>query len=255
MGAGIPREIPGALDRLARHEDVSLRVHVEGATAEDDFQTHFSPRAIIPSELPTLRRPTLKRPKFLAIIASSTLAVALFKKSTGRVDGFVIEGPTSGGHNAPPRGTLQLNEGGEPIYGSRDVVDLGVIRQLGLPFWLAGSYGAPEQLQWALQAGAAGVQVGTAFAFCHESGMAGDLKSLLIHQARRGDGSVFTDPRASPAGFPFKVVRMEASLSESDVYAQRPRLCDLGYLRSPYKKTDGTLGYRWEGEPVDAYLQ
>lgn len=250
MGAGIPREIPGALDRLARHEDAALKVTVEGAAAEDDFRTEFSPRAIVPNGL----RP-LKRPKFLAIIASSTLAMALLKKPTGRIDGFVIEGPLAGGHNAPPRGPLRLSEVGEPVYGPRDEVDLEILRQLGLPFWLAGSYGSPEQLQRALQAGAAGVQVGTAFAFCSESGIAEEIKSFLIRKARHGEGSVFTDPRVSPAGFPFKVVRMEGSLSESEVYEERPRLCDLGYLRSPYKRPDGTLGYRCPGEPVDAYLQ
>ena len=29
-------------------------------------------------------------------------------------DGSVIEGPTAGGHNAPPRGRMQLTEAGEP---------------------------------------------------------------------------------------------------------------------------------------------
>jgi nitronate monooxygenase len=248
MGAGIPREIPGALDHLARHEAVSLRIHVEGATATDDFRTWFDPKAIIAQALPPL-----KRPKFLAIIASSTLALALLKKATGRIDGFVVEGPTAGGHNAPPRGELQLTEGGEPVYGSRDTVDLEVIKSLGLPFWLAGSYGAPEQVQRAVQVGATGVQVGTLFAFCQESGIAQEIKVSLIEQARRGKGLVFTDPRASPAGFPFKVVHMDGSLSEPAVYDERPRLCDLGYLRAVYKKADGTLGYRCPAEPVETY--
>ena len=45
----------------------------------------------------------------------------MLKKANGRVDGFVVEGPTAGGHNAPPRGKLQLNDAGEPIYGERDL--------------------------------------------------------------------------------------------------------------------------------------
>lgn len=48
--------------------------------------------------------PPLTRPKFLPIIASNVLAVTLVRKANGRVDGFVIEGPIAGGHNAPPRG-------------------------------------------------------------------------------------------------------------------------------------------------------
>jgi len=250
MGAGIPREIPGVLDRLVRHEKTSLKLHVEGAGPEDDFKIHFDPRKIIPQQLPEL-----KRPKFLAIIASATLATALIKKATGRIDGFVVESPTAGGHNAPPRGPLQLNEKGEPIYGAKDEVDFDAMKRLGLPFWLAGSYGSPEQLRKALQLGAAGVQVGTAFAFCEESGLSRHIKETLIQKACRGEGEVLTDPNASPAGFPFKVVQLENSISEEEVYVVRPRVCDLGYLLHLYKTKEGKLGYRCPGEPIETYLK
>jgi nitronate monooxygenase len=101
MGAGIPREIPGALDGLAEHRPVSLKLSVEGEGVGDDFRVELDPRAVLGMDLPPLVRPA-----FLAIIASSTLAIALARKATGRVDGFVIEGWTAGGHNAPPRGAL-----------------------------------------------------------------------------------------------------------------------------------------------------
>ncbi len=250
VGAGIPREVPGVLDRLARHEPVSIRLHVEGAGGDDEYRLHFDPRLVLCAE-----RPVLQRPKFLAIIASSTLALALAKKATGRVDGFVIEGPTSGGHNAPPRGEAQLNVRGEPVYGEKDVVDLEKIRALGLPFWLAGSYGHPERLRAARSAGAAGVQVGTAFAFCEESGLAPELKAAVLEEVQRGQADIFTDPLASASGFPFKVVTVENTLSEVEVYAHRPRLCDLGYLRHVYKRPDGSLGYRCPAEPVELYVK
>ena len=248
MGAGIPREIPGVLDRLAHHQEVSLKLHVEGAAPDDEFKIHFDPKQLITQALPDL-----KRPRFLAVIASATLAIALVKKATGRIDGFVIEGPTAGGHNAPPRGPLHLTEQGEPVYGPKDEVDVETIKKLGLPFWLAGSYGDPRKLKEALQVGAAGVQVGTAFAFCKESGIPDEMKSQLLQQVCRGAGEVFTDPLASPAGFPFKVVKLEYSLSESAVYATRPRLCDLGFLRHVYRKADGSLSYRCPAEPGDLY--
>ncbi|MEZ6080571.1 MAG: hypothetical protein R3C56_34330 [Pirellulaceae bacterium] len=54
-------------------------------------------------------------------------------------------GPTAGGHNAPPRGKLPLNERGEPVYGPRDAVDMAAIAELGLPFWLAGSMDHPKK--------------------------------------------------------------------------------------------------------------
>lgn len=249
MGAGIPLKIPGALDRLAGHEPASYPLAVSGALPEDDFTIRFAPRDFMECELPPLRRP-----KFLAIIAANTLATTMVKKANGKVDGFVIEGPTAGGHNAPPRGKLELNEAGEPIYGARDEVDLSKIRELRLPFWLAGEYGSAAKLQYALAAGAAGVQVGTAFAFCDESGLRSDYKKRLINKVIAGDGRVFTDPAASPTGFPFKVAQVEGTLSQSDVYENRPRICDLGYLREAYRTPEGKVDFRCPGEPVTLYV-
>ena len=107
MGAGIPLKVPGALDLLARHEAATYPLTVTGALPGEDFSTSFTPRDFMECDLPPL-----KRPKFLAIIASNTLATTMVKKANGRVDGFVIEGPTAGGHNAPPRGKVQLNAAG-----------------------------------------------------------------------------------------------------------------------------------------------
>ncbi|MBI1910867.1 MAG: nitronate monooxygenase [Deltaproteobacteria bacterium] len=250
MGAGIPREIPGILDRLSNHEEVSLSLNVDGADKEDDFRMFFDPKKVTGKELPVL-----KRPNFLAIIASDILAITLAKKSTGKVDGFIIEGPIAGGHNAMPRGALKLSERGEPLYGPKDVVDIEKIKGLGLPFWLAGSYGTAEKLKEALNSGAAGVQVGTAFAFCKESGLTEEIRTALLDKVIKGTADVFTDPHASPTNFPFKVVRLEGTNSEADVFEARPRICDLGYLRHLYKKEDGTVGYRCPSEPVEVYVK
>ena len=195
--------------------------------------------------------PALRRPAFLAIVASNTLAVMLARKSTGRVDGFVVEGPTAGGHNAPPRGELQTDARGEPIYGPRDAVDLARLRALGLPFWLAGGAGSPEGLAHARAVGAAGVQVGTLFAFCDESGVAEPLRRSLLRHARTGELDVRTDPRASPTGYPFKVVSWPEDPAAG---VERERVCDLGYLRVAYARPDGKIGYRCPGEPIDQYL-
>lgn len=250
MGAGVPRAIPGALDALARGDGCELKMDVEGAGPGEEFLSRFDPRTFYGGP-PT----ALKRPRFLGIVASATLAITLAKKSSGRVDGFVVEGETAGGHNAPPRGPLQLNANGEPLYGPRDVPDLEKIRALGLPFWLAGSYGQPGRLTEALQLGATGIQVGTAFAFCAESGIRPELKQQVIELSRRGEARVFTDPVASPTGFPFKVVQVDGTLSQQGRYEERSRICDLGYLRHLYRKTDGTLGYRCPSEPVEDFLR
>jgi nitronate monooxygenase len=200
----------------------------------------------------------LHRPRFLAIVSSNTLATTMLRRASGRVDGLVIETPIAGGHNAPPRGKLQLNENGEPVYGDRDRVNVAELRMLGVPFWLAGGYGNAQQVREALEQGAAGVQVGTAFAFTEESGLRPDLKATLLAQAVAGTGEVFTDPLASPTGFPFKVAQVQGSYSDADVAAGRTRgrtrVCDLGYLREPYATPDGNVGYRCSAEPVANYL-
>src|SRR5262249_7588265 len=170
-----------------------------------------------------------------------------------RVDGFVVEGPAAGGHNAPPRGPLQLTSNGEPLYGPRDVPELDKIRALGVPFWLAGGYGHPGKLAEALSLRAARLQVGTPFAFCEESGIDPQLKRQAIALSRLGRARVFTDPVASPTGFPFKVAHLEQTLSNAANYDARRRICDLGYLRQLYRKPDGTRDYRSPPEPLEHY--
>jgi nitronate monooxygenase len=250
MGAGIPRSIPGALDALAAGKPAELRIDVANAGAGEVYINRLDPADICPE--PSRE---LVRPKFLAIIASATLAMTLARKANGRVDGFVIELPVAGGHNAPPRGQMALNELGEPVYGDRDEPDMKKIRDLGLPFFLAGGYASPAGLARARSMGAQGVQVGTLFAFCEESGIDPELKAKTRAQALAGTASVFTDPLASPTGFPFKVLQMPGTLSEVEVYTNRPRVCDLGYLRQAYRKGDGTIGYRCPAEPVESYVK
>ena len=195
MGAGIPREIPGALDAMSRHEAATIRFDVTGLPAGETQFLTFDPREVNPEASAPLHRPL-----FFPIVSAASLAQTLARKSNGRVDGFVVEGPTAGGHNAPPRGALKVDERGEPIYGDRDVVDLGTMREIGLPFWLAGGVGSPKALQHALAEGAAGIQVGTLFAFSDESGFTAAIKRDVIDRALSGAIRVRTDVRASPTG-------------------------------------------------------
>jgi nitronate monooxygenase len=97
--------------------------------------------------------------------------------------------------------------------------------------------------------------VGTAFAFCDESGLDPELKQRALALSRNGGIRVFTDPLASPTGFPFKVARMDETLSETDCYCTRERVCDLGYLRQLYRKPDGDVGYRCPAEPEQNYVR
>ena len=245
MGAGIPREIPGALDALARHEPTWMKMDVEGDTAPVPELLTFDP---LQHWTPTAE---LTRPRFLAIVSANSLAATLARKASGRVDGFVVEGSTAGGHNAPPRGEPRFNADGEPLYGDRDLVDLAKMRELGLPFWLAGSKGTKGAVNAAREVGAAGVQVGTLFAYCAESGLAPERRREVLAGIAGGTARVRTDPRASPTGYPFKVVEVEGIARQDDA---RERVCDLGYLRSAYRSPNGKLGYRCPAEPVAAYV-
>jgi len=252
MGAGIPIEIPAVLDRLTEHLDVAITLDVLDA-GDRRFELRFDPASV--GLGPIVGAADLPRPAFLPIVSAAILAKALLRKSPDGIQGFVVEGPIAGGHNAPPRGKLQLDEDGEPVYGDRDVVDLEQMRSFGVPFWLAGAYGTRARFLEALAAGARGVQVGTAFAFCEESGLDPDLRHRFLVSIVDGDGEVFTDPVASPTGFPFKVAELMGTLSDDAAYEDRPRLCDLGYLRRAYLRADGTLDYRCPSEPVDDFVR
>lgn len=250
MGAGIPVEMPRVLDLLSKHEAATYSIRVIGAKPDTDCQRVFDPALFIEGAPP----PALLRPDFLPIISSDSLATMLLRRAGGSVEGFVIEGPLAGGHNAPPRGQMKLTDDGQPIYGPRDVVNLEAMRKIGLPFWLGGMYGSPEKVREALADGAAGVQVGTAFALCEESGLAPETRRALVRQALAGHAKVFTDPVVSPTGFPFKVAKLEGTLSEASVFEKRRKVCDLGYLREAYLKEDGTIGYRCPAEPEAVFL-
>jgi nitronate monooxygenase len=249
MGAGIPLQVPGVLDALAAQHPAEYRLSVTGAPQDLETVMHFDPAVYAEGPLPELTRP-----KFLAVVSSNTLATTMLRRASGRVDGLIIEGPTAGGHNAPPRGKLQLTEGGEPVYGVRDAVNLADLRSLCVPFWLAGGYGRPRKLHEALEEGAAGIQVGTAFAFSRESGLRDDLKSKIVEQATTGTAAIFTDPLVSPTGFPFKVVQLDGTNSEDSAYQARQAICDLGYLRELYVTPDGKIGYRCAAEPANNYV-
>ncbi len=253
IGAGIPIQIPGILDRLAEHKPVDYRLDVLGVDQTDDYRIYFDPEDIFPGAAEKLGN--IKRPDFLPIISSNVLAMALAKRSTGKINGFVIEMPTAGGHNAPPRGAMQLDEQGQPMYGRKDEINLERIKKMGLPFWLAGGYGSPEKLQEALDAGAEGVQVGTLFAHCDESNMTDEIKKAVRQKAYDEEIVVHTDPIVSPTSFPFKVTQIEGTVSEKEIYESRVRICDVGFLRHLYKLPDGKVGYRCPAEPVDAYTK
>lgn len=244
VGAGIPHQVPAVLASYARNEPASYRMDVAGSN-EKHLLT-LDPRPFV--------RPgtSLRRPRFLLIASHHALAMRL--AATVEVDGFVMEGPSAGGHNAPARGKA-LADDGQPVYGERDRPDLGKVAELGKPFWLAGAYSSPERLCEAKALGAAGVQIGSAFALCDESGLSDDVKREVRQRVAGGTLEVKTSATASPSGFPFQVVQMRGTLSDPCVYESRTRICNIGHLAEAYRKEGGGIGFRCPGEPVDAFVR
>jgi NAD(P)H-dependent flavin oxidoreductase YrpB (nitropropane dioxygenase family) len=247
MGAGITLQIPGVLDAIASGNISTYRVQVVGHP-NGSVLVSFNPREFFGAKLPEMQRPD-----FLPIVSTNILASLMVNRlSPGSIQGFVIERPTAGGHNAPPREKGVFDKTGQPIYGQRDEVAFDKLRDLGLPFWVAGSLASPHGLAQALALGATGIQVGSIFALCEESGMRPSFRNEIRRLGFRGELVIRTDPRASPTGFPFKVVQLSGTQSDSAIFEARQRVCDVCALRVPCQHDD-TVVYRCSGEPVKDY--
>ena len=241
MGAGIPLQIPEVINAVAEGRTVTYRVPVIGENITS-HEMSFNPEQFFGGKLPSM-----KRPGFIPIIASNLLAKILVERlPEGSIYGFVIEEPTAGGHNAPPR------RGG--FYGPKDEVDNPKIASIGLPFWIGGSKASPEMLEWAFSVGAKGIQVGSIFALCEESGMDPKIRAEIRKLGFQGKLKIRTDMRFSPAGFPFKVVELLGTLSEPEVIKSRVRRCDQGALATLYEKPDGLIGYRCPAESTECFI-
>ncbi|MCA9321936.1 MAG: nitronate monooxygenase [Planctomycetes bacterium] len=243
MGAGVPLAIPGVLDAFSVGDEAAVDLYWQSSSASTRPRLRFDPKTFFDAEAPHLERPT-----FLPIVSSAILAAKFLRHAPTGIAGFVIETPLAGGHNAPPRGWRNVDPAVEPQYGPRDEPDLARFAALGLPFWLAGAYGHTRGLEAALARGAEGIQVGTLFAFCEESGVTDSIKRRVVAEALAGRSRVFTDPVASPTGFPFKVLRLEGTNSDPEIATARTRVCDLGYLREAFETPEGGVGWRCPGE-------
>ena len=234
MGAGITLQIPGVLDALSKGESPSYRVLVQGSK-EGTETISFNPSSFFNTKIPEM-----KRPDFLPIVSTDVLASLMAKRlPAGSIQGFVIEQPIAGGHNAPPRGKTILNANGEPVYGPRDEVAFDKLRELGIPFWIGGGFASFESLAKAQALGATGIQAGSIFALCEDSGMSSSFRKKIRRLGYLGKLVVRTDPAASPTGFPFKVVQLPDTQSDPAVYEARERVCDLGSLIVPHPRGGG----------------
>jgi NAD(P)H-dependent flavin oxidoreductase YrpB (nitropropane dioxygenase family) len=250
VGAGNPSHLPGMIKALCKHEDATIPLKVYGTNSSSgEFFAKIQPKALIGNS-PAL----ISCPKFLAIVSSLTLADALYSNKQTRPYGFVIEYPEAGGHNAAPA-KMKFDAEGQAvmIYTDSDRADEIAIGKLGLPFWLAGSYGVSKSLQKAFDVGAAGIQVGTIAALCGQSGLAPELRTKVLNLLKQNklkvDNTMF-----SPAGFPFKVAQVAGTISDKKIRESRKRICDICLLQATYILPNGSLGYRCPGESVKDFV-
>lgn len=231
-GAGVPMELPEIVRRIRAGEDMEyLPLHgtdtnVRFNISEDASTAHVS-RFAAPKLIPILSN--FAFPKRILDIWS--------REHNTRPDAFVLENHRAGGHNAPPRNKVSFSEPDEITSYFRKVVDLGV------PVYIAGSGSSHDDLLGWMDAGAYGLQVGSRFALCDESGMRRDLKDAVIAHNASEDGAVLTSNRLSSTGYPFKFVPLPGTLSDNDVYQARERVCNHGYLQSSHFDTldDGSV--------------
>lgn len=257
VGAGVPDQIPQVLKNFAKGLPASYRLELENEPKDlsKELKEKVDKEATMTLD-PTLftsGRKELKIPQFYAIISSNPLAQWLSR--IDGVNGYIIEGPLAGGHNAPPRVKNIFNEYGEPVYGEKDKVDLKKLKELGKPFYLAGAQATRKRFEEAIVNGAAGIQVGSLFALCEESGLRPDLKQQLIEEIIAEKLEVFADPNFSPSNYPFNVVKLPGTLSDPAVYVPRTRVCNAGYLVHVYLQPDGKIDFRCPAEPGNEYVR
>lgn len=243
MGAGIPIKIPPVIEAISKWETASYPIPVDGKDGKRfNHIMSFDPKSFL-GEKPF----EIKKPGFIPIISSNILAQKLLKElPVGDVYGFVVEEYFAGGHNAPPRNKID--------YGEKDFVNYEKLAEMGLPFWIGGKYASPEKLEWALSIGAKGIQAGSIFALCEDSGMDIMIRRSLRRLGYNQELNVKTDFRVSPTDYPFKVAQLPETLSEENVYNSRERVCSQGGLIVLYEKENGSIGYRCPSEPIDKYL-
>ena len=234
-GAGVPMELPDIVKRIRHGEDLAYAAlmgtgtSVKLRTARDNasrFLARFKP----PWMMPVLSNFAFPR---------RIMDIWHRENDGARPAAFVLEHHMAGGHNAPPRNRVDFAEQ-DDINSYFDKV-----RELGVPVYVAGAFpgggSRDDFLDW-ISRGAYGLQVGSRFALCEESGLRPDLREAVISANERGVSEVLTAKLLSPTGYPFKYVPLAGTMADPARYAARKRICNRGYLlqATQVQQSDGT---------------
>lgn len=236
-GAGVPMELPDIVRRIQAGQDLEY-TPLHGTETNARLTIAPDNAAEFVNRFPT--------PKLIPILSNYAFPKRIFdiwaREYGTRPDAFVLENHPAGGHNAPPRNKVS--------FGEADDVDsyFDKVRNLGVPVYVAGAGSSREDFQEWIGRGAYGMQVGSRFALCAESGMRDDLKREIIGRNAAGEGEVLTSNRLSSTGYPFKYVPLPGTLSDEAVYESRKRICNKGYLMHSHF-TEGA-----DGETHETYV-
>jgi nitronate monooxygenase len=183
MGAGIPKEIPGVLDAFAAGEAASHRLDVEGAARPDDAAEHRPGAALRGRSHPQLRgrsscpssRPT-RWPR-----CSRARRTARGRLRRRRADGRRPQ-------RAAPRHADVRRARRAGLRRARHA-DLAAMRDLGLPFWLAGGTATPERVEMPPSPRVPPASRSAPCSpYCEESGLPPpEIKATVLEKVRRGD--------------------------------------------------------------------
>jgi len=217
MGAGVPRSIPGALDRMARGEAAALALHVEDEVPGQEATTGFDPASFCGVRRPcwSARGSWRSSPRHRWRRCSCGSRTAAWMASSSR------DTPRAG--TTPRRGGSRAGGGDEPVYGDRDIPDLAAMRPSGSRSgWRAPmERGRPPSRPAGRGAGDPGGN-----RLCVLRGVGDPSRPQAA--GPRGEPSrqarVRTDSHASPTGFPFKIVSLEGTLSRRRLRGAKPPL-------------------------------
>ena len=251
-GAGVPMELPDIVRRLRDGQDLAY-APLSGTGTNAILRLQGDAAAEVLG--------TFEPPKLIPILSNYAFARRVLDVWNREYDGarpfaFVLENHRAGGHNAPPRN--------KESFTATDELEsyFDKVLALGIPIYVAGDFpagGKRGDFEYWRNRGAYGLQIGSRFALCRESGMREDLRHRVLEGNRDGAQKVQTSAHFSPTGYPIKYVPLSGTLSDDVVYQSRERVCNRLYLTQSHFETqpDGSVreSYICPAMPVKAYLK
>ena len=154
MGAGIPLHIPGVLDAFAAHHAAEYKLACDRRASRATMRMmRFDPADYVEGPLPVSASAQVPGHRLFQHSGRTPCCGA----PAGGLTDWSLKAPLPADTMLPRAASCSSMLPGEPVYGERDQVNIAELRELGVPFWLAGGYGnrrktARSSREWAPQA-------------------------------------------------------------------------------------------------------